>query len=93
MQTIIKAPSQQALLVKISEWQAKCNTEISEDFCILLEAIMFTPYYNGECTAIVSYREADGTGAKIDIKEVPASYGATSERSVFSAMAGGTDGG
>ena len=93
MQTVIKAASQQALLVAIGEWQGKCNTEISEDFCIFMETITFTPYYNGNVTAIISYREADGCGMKINVIEVFPSTPVTSERSVFSAMAGGTDGG
>jgi hypothetical protein len=96
MQKVLSESSQRTLLEAISDWQSKEGHQFElerSDLAVFIETITFTPYYNGKVTAIVSYRVADSSNVKIAVNEVQPSFGATSERSVFSAMQGGTDGG
>lgn len=94
MQVVIKESNQIALLAAIAKW--KENEDEREDTFggIFIMAIMFTPYHNGNVSAIVAYRYNVGMGeGKITVNQSQPSECHSDERSTFSAMQGDTDGG
>lgn len=93
MQKVFENPGQVDLIKDIAKWQEE---NVTGDYSLFIEAIMFLPWYQGKCKAIVNYRPAEPicTDPHIVVAEKPRCYSSgNSEQSVFSAMAGGTDGG
>jgi len=93
MQIVIKESNQIALLAAIAKWKENEDNKEDSFSGIFIMAIMFTPYYNGQVSAIVAYRYNVGMGeGKIDVKQTDYNHECHSdEGSVFNAMQGGSD--
>lgn len=91
MRVLISESTQTELINAIAKW--KDNQSIG-DYSVFIDTITFFPFYNGNVSAVVIYRDADNVGdAPITVHQQRQYAPPPSERSVFSAMQGGTDGG